>query len=276
MRNVSLNYKKMKIPEILYRYRTYSNEYNRRTLDNNELYFSKPKDFNDPFDCLITVDYENLKDKYKLFEYASQIVVNQQKSGNIKLSKNEQIKEVYRIAEIINSDIEGYQKQNDDFIIEKINSHIGIISFSEIYDNMLMWSHYADFHKGYCLGYNTKILKEELGDTNGGRIFYTDNYPSIDPLNQVDLLMSRMQTNIKATCWSYEKEFRITKLFKNQDSIRTFNLSNNVISELYLGVKISTENRKMILEKAIEKGIENIYQMRMMPKSFKLFREQIK
>lgn len=266
----------MKTPKILYKYRTYSNNFNRRYLDNNELYFSKPNDFNDPFDCLITVDYENLKDTYKLFEYASQIVVNQQKAGNIKLSKKEQIKEVYRIAELINSDIEGYQKKNDDFIVGIINNHFGIISFSQIYDNILMWSHYADFHKGFCLGYNTKILKEELGDTNGGKITYTDNYPSINPLYEVDLLSSWLQTNIKATCWSYEKEFRITKIFKNQDSIRTTNVSNNAISELYLGAKISTDDRTNILEKAKEKGIKNIYQMKMMPKSFKLIREQIK
>lgn len=152
----------MKTPKILYKYRTYSDEYGKRSLNNNELYFAKPKDFNDPFDCLITVDYENLKDTHKLFEYASQIVRRQQKTRNLILNKKEKIKEIERIANLIYLDIEGYQKKNDKFIINRINEHIGIISFSQIYNNMLMWSHYANFHKGYCLGYNTNIIKEEL------------------------------------------------------------------------------------------------------------------
>ncbi|MGM0582937.1 MAG: DUF2971 domain-containing protein [Bacteroidota bacterium] len=265
----------MKKPKVLYKYRSYDNEFGKRNLTHNELFFAKPNDFNDPFDCKITVSYDELKDTYKLFEYASQIVVRQQKETNVKLGKKKQIKEVYRIAELIHNDIEGFQKRNDHFIMDKINTHIGIISFSMVFDNVLMWSHYADFHKGYCIGYNTEVLKDELGATNGGKVKYSNDYPSIDPSKEIDLLTSWIQVNYKAECWSYEEEFRITKLFKNKNLSRVVKLTNAAFEEIILGTHISKSNKDEIMKLAKEKDIQKIYQMKMKPKSFNLYREEL-
>ena len=37
--------------------------------------------------------------------------------------------------------------------------NVKIICFSEVYDSMLMWSHYADNHKGFLLAYDINDLK---------------------------------------------------------------------------------------------------------------------
>ena len=56
-------------PPILYKYRRWDDLYHKRILENNELYLSSPKHFNDPFDCRIPEDYyllnnDDLKNQY--------------------------------------------------------------------------------------------------------------------------------------------------------------------------------------------------------------------
>ncbi len=44
----------MKANTTIYKYQDWNNDYNKRTLTHNEIYFAKPSQFNDPFDCRIT------------------------------------------------------------------------------------------------------------------------------------------------------------------------------------------------------------------------------
>lgn len=43
----------------------------------------------------------------------------------------------------------------------------GFISFSEKYDNSLMWSHYADSHKGVCLRFDFPIEQQSIINRSG-------------------------------------------------------------------------------------------------------------
>ena len=38
------------IPEVLYKYRDWSNKYHRNLISKQEIYLPKPSEFNDPFD----------------------------------------------------------------------------------------------------------------------------------------------------------------------------------------------------------------------------------
>ena len=66
----------MEFPEIIYKYRDWSNPLHRYVLLYNELYFSSPKDFNDPFDCRITKNFQLLDTKKKRDEYIDKIMVD--------------------------------------------------------------------------------------------------------------------------------------------------------------------------------------------------------
>lgn len=46
----------------------------------------------------------------------------------------------------------------------------GVVSFSKRNDSILMWSHYADSHKGFCIGFHTKI---EFRDAK--EVYYAEN-----------------------------------------------------------------------------------------------------
>ncbi len=262
------------LPHTIYKYRSWNNLQNRLSLKNNEIYFARPKEFNDPFDCKITVAYDSFTSDDELFHFAKNEVMN---SGYFDgKDEVEILREVDRVIRIIKSDIPRLQTMNDTFILDKINEHIGIFSASKLCDNFLLWSHYADYHQGFCIGYDTKLLKEALGESNGGSVEYSDDYPKFSPFRQVELLTSWYQVNFKAKCWEYEQEFRISKLYKEPNDLqkRVSFISDECLKEIVLGVKIKDKDKFEILEIASMKNIE-VFEMKQQPYSFKLIKEKI-
>ena len=92
------------------------------------IWFSKPTDFNDPFDCKIngvppsTQDLEELEDSYmytRIFKITPET-----------------------LSKIMYSELQG-----------KIDGY-GVSCFSKSNDNILMWSHYSEKHTGICLEFN--------------------------------------------------------------------------------------------------------------------------
>jgi len=62
-------------PEIVYKYRDWKNHFHKRLLLNNEIYLSSPKDFNDPFDCRITENY-NLFTPEEEEKYINELLIS--------------------------------------------------------------------------------------------------------------------------------------------------------------------------------------------------------
>lgn len=100
-------------------------------------------------------------------------------------------------------------------------ARIGVVSFSETSRNLLMWAHYADEHRGMCIGFSSDVLSS-LDTSNE----YIERYHSFSPKKvnydnlRVDLkelqqdpdfiyetAISRTLTT-KSDEWIYEKEHR--------------------------------------------------------------------
>ena len=63
-------------PPKLYKYRDWDNKNHRKIL-NGELYFSSPLNFNDPFDCNISIAFEKLQNNIELqYRYFEKIANN--------------------------------------------------------------------------------------------------------------------------------------------------------------------------------------------------------
>ena len=121
-----------------------------------------------------------------------------------------------------------------------------------------MWSHYANNHKGFCIGLN-RIKLEKLGLLGvAGGVSYTDYYPKIDPTDTNILNYIFTKTHAKASDWSYEMEYRLTQLWPYHTPSkeeRTIRVSDDVIEEIILGLAISDNDRSEIMEEARKKGI---------------------
>ncbi|MDP1558509.1 MAG: DUF2971 domain-containing protein [Nitrosomonas sp.] len=88
--------------------------------------------------------------------------------------------------------------------------NLGICSFSEVPDNILMWSHYANHHKGFCVEYD--FSEGTHLRLHARKVSYKDELPILKPS---DIKPNMEQDKIyslwleKAKCWSYEKEWRV-------------------------------------------------------------------
>lgn len=136
-------------PEILYKYR----KVDKRTISmllENKLYSACALEFNDPFDCS---QLENSFDEIRLESVEKLVLMNSQVSPHMItydkiLLLMEEVRKHPDFIKIINK-----QKK----LFENFIKNQGIISFSGINDSILMWSHYADYHKGFCIGFKNNL-----------------------------------------------------------------------------------------------------------------------
>lgn len=133
---------------------------------------------------------------------------------------------------------------------EHSQSEIYIKSFSCKKNNLLMWSHYADAHKGICIGYDFARVSEEIKH-HLYPVQYSNVIPSIDDINR--LRIHEFMYLRKSCCWSYEKEWRL--IYKKEDlPYINHNITLNCISEIQFGLRTSEEIKRKIFEIVKEKN----------------------
>lgn len=120
------------------------------------------------------------------------------------------------------------------------------------FKNRLMWSHYADSHKGFCIEYDFSQMQELLPFP----VFYSDERPLVPwkaALNNCPENISEATAALmlglltKDDAWSYENEWRILSAATEDADIKM-----PPITCIYLGTEISESNRAKILKIARE------------------------
>ena len=83
-----------------------------------------------------------------------------------------------------------------------------LVCLSEKYNNILMWAHYADNHRGFVIEYDTDTLKTDCMQCPQGR-----NYSNCEKWKQV-MLLPILYTN---------QRYDATKYIYDNILIKTFN-----------------------------------------------------
>jgi hypothetical protein len=119
--------------------------------------------------------------------------------------------------------------------ITDTKSTVGIACFSETYDSILMWSHYAGNYSGICIGYSTRVLLKGLpDDASLVRLAYIDEPPLLVSSHVSDAgdaairILSQKQYN-----WAYEREWRVlgnigAVYYGRKEAIREISLGSRV------------------------------------------------
>lgn len=81
----------------------------------------------------------------------------------------------------------------------------GIFCLSEVNDNPLMWSHYADSHRGVCIEYSTS--KGLLFECELTRVCYVTRYPKLSSSDFPDRKYIRKYLSTKSHHWKHEREW---------------------------------------------------------------------
>ncbi len=194
----------IEIPKVLYKYEPI-NEYSLRNIKNATLFFNAPASFNDPFDCSLNeasfVYGDN--DRIELFNYLQ----STGRLGNVAHVKH--VDEIpARFKEQVEAAIIGCIPEIED---KQLNRY-GCTCFSELNNHILMWSHYANSHKGMCLEFDTSFDPF----TRVFPVQYSPNFPQINPVKMItnfgtDVIYRESVKPLltKYECWEYEAEWRL-------------------------------------------------------------------
>lgn len=222
---------------FVYKYRGVSNlERDIKSIQENQ-YFSSPyKLLNDSFENLFN---DNISNVLKLLE--SKYNINTQNS-------------------ITNLSI-----------IKSFNEKMGIYSLTNSPYNELMWAHYADANKGFCIEYDYNKLAEETNyplqhNVNRLNVSYNNLPPtiSLEDIYKGSLLKKLFGT--KSISWKYEKEVRI---ITDTSGLITYN--PQAIQAIYFGISSTKKMREKIISTIT---IPNVvfYQIHRKDKSYRMYK----
>lgn len=257
----------------------------QQVLYDGVLFLSPPDSFNDPYDCDFIVDnsflnepaargicYESLLTMQTLSDEEKQdIRKNKQKIMNTP-SLRDALETVLHAE--VSTDIEATLMKivNDSF--QDVKKEFRVLCFSELNDSILMWSHYAHNHAGFCIEYdfNSGHLKSLLK-----RVQYSqDRHCIAGSFANKDSVTANAEiynaTLHKSDVWKYEKEWRLVakptqlSVILGPRGKYALNLANYMTS-VYLGAKVSEAYKQQICEHF--KGTKiKIYQMQMQTDSY--------
>lgn len=234
------------IPKFLYKYRNWDDPKHKRILSHNEIFFTSSRKFNDPFDTIVPLRFDLGTDQQIeaiLKEYFKRATPDKSES---------EIDSLVRI--FIKSGVQkspGFIEDFDKEFQERKFSQYGIFTMSKVYDNILLWSHYAAAHEGFCVKLNTDILRDNFLKKSNEKVMidiheveYSSDYPELNFFEMSKEEIALKHVLVKAIDWCYEEEVRAVLL--RSTNIR-FELEPEVLIEVIIGVRMSEQSRSEII-----------------------------
>jgi len=118
----------------------------------------------------------------------------------------------------------------------------GVLALSELNNNILMWSHYADKHRGICIEFE-RTDTNELGNWDYCLpVLYQQELPSFEPLELEDSKAVTQALSTKGEYWEYEREWRILTYKSNKH----FPLPGDIKSVIF-GLNMPQKKREEIV-----------------------------
>ncbi|MBJ6799739.1 DUF2971 domain-containing protein [Geomonas propionica] len=255
------------VPKTLYRYRSL-NQYSLCELIHSEFYFASPQEFNDPYDCKNMFSFEGTTDNdWRLFLNRFLEVNRPELTAK---ERKQQIDLVLQGGEHRSREKVAEQFDVWGKILEKQSSELGILCLSKTHTDILMWSHYANNHKGYCLEFDANKLRELFFC---GEVVYKDNYPRFSEFVRANLNgIAQTFTLTKSKHWKYEQEYRlIVQPNGRQDKPgdRIFPYNPNALIGVIFGCQMSEKDKLTIRQILKDKPV--VYkQARKSPHSYSI------
>lgn len=152
---------------------------------------------------------------------------------------------------------------------------IAITCFSEINDSQLMWAHYAGSYSGFCIEYDFSKSYDQAFLRGIAKVEYTNEKPCIDQFDNISEYKSKIILT-KSECWSYEKEWRSTKIgeyamwkSKGYPIIGAI----NCITAIYLGCNMPKEYQNEIIDHYKNTDVK-VFRMILCDDKFDMYFEQ--
>ena len=209
------------MPDLLYKYRPVSDN-SLSALQDDVLYSSPPHLFNDPFEGNIEISipttiqnfyqqgYDQLRKKYS---FLPSITVHSSEDYFLAIAagfgKTDEEIPLHSIMNHLGSLLNAKLKLDLNVMQQQMRNAYNVCCLCEENNNLLMWAHYADQHKGFCIGYNIKELNNALTELTFPVLYKDSNYYEITDADDINSSLAMHMLTLKSAKWSYEKEWRI-------------------------------------------------------------------
>ncbi len=240
-----------------------------------QIWCASPNDYNDPYDSLFRFEKSSVVKSDEFRNYIeSPDVVDRMKTWDIDEVLPQQ------------NEIAGSQfgEKFYEFLIQEFSAQIrkkfSVCSFSRNLSSILMWTHYAENHTGYCLEYDYDAVLED--DRFEGMVFsvrYSDELFDVSdrvleflkPTSSPNPLSIYSEAILhKGREWEYEDEVRYIGpeyLCGTMEFIEP--------SAIHFGAKMPIDNQLLLVDIAERLGIP-MYRMRMSPTRIELISREVK
>lgn len=282
-RSEALELKRTNFPKALYRYRSLERlAYRLEELRDGYVFVSNPAEFNDPYDSALSTSFERVQnkvlEKYGLESYAnieSKLFESFDEAAKkeLEVHENDQQAAFHSLLGGLMSLLYGVNTSSDQLdIFGVLRQLVRVGCFSANPNSVLMWSHYANRHRGICVEFSgSSMLSSEKFLELVHPVQYTDKlfdlvqiFSTVIPdvgLNEVSqtsvpginpdcwLILAACQKSIE---WEYEQEWRLVSLDPAGRKGPRFSLDACGIkpSRIILGARIDGADQAAVRELA--------------------------
>ncbi len=264
------------LPKRLYKYRAV-NDGSLDNFANDTVWLNNPSKYNDPFEFaeyvnpdvvlanMLDETLEKFKEEFFKPPFPEEIKEQIENSD----SPNKAFLEFLRTADAYKDIIDTWEdgaKGLHQSLIEKQNGKINFLqniltvcSFCESPSELLMWSHYTDCYKGFCVEYDIeKWPKNDIRNTTLYPVIYqseiydaTIHLKNLFETETFNVFYGLITGTTKAVQWEYEKEWRFIKY----DGAPK-NYKMDCQTKVFLGFRMPETHMNQILEICKSKNIE--------------------
>lgn len=227
--------------EYLYKY-GHINNYSEALFSKSQVWFSAPPELNDPFECQPWYTFEGSRE---------QIVESARKMLQ---TKNPDLASSIITAQAVALFLEGRHRDAEKQkhareVAARWLAKVGLYCLSRVRDNILMWSHYADQHHGYCLEFEATDDAYMFGEAQP--VSYSDAYPVIE--FHATQSSEQVQLALLSKCrgWAYEQECRVIDT-KNGPGLRSY--PSELLKGVIFGLRMPDSDRTRICQWLKQRG----------------------
>lgn len=233
VRQNSIPFHDLTLPETVYKYRRWNNEEHKRLLTHSELMFEMP--FNMDVGTELKYKIASLKGQQLLAFYQDKVTRLPQN-----LNKSERFKKAF--AEFRISDFKDSSKVQKavEELVREMNDTFGALCLGDSRNNKYLWDHYGSSGHGFCVGIDPGRVVTDLSFFGGTMHYYppgeepTMRFPSINPQTYSDDLLNVILSLPERL--EPEGEYRIAKLNSGPIAV-----SKEAIVEVIIGYAMGND-----------------------------------
>jgi hypothetical protein len=297
----ALAIKRQHLPKKIYKYRRDCPNH-RSNLESSTIWLSSPETYNDPYDCWLTLPdglltaiiqkrvVDTLIKAYELQNCLLQNHISEDDLENARKSR-EPLK---TFISLIPDHIGGVPKKNAESYSQRVEAMAEgvasalqgwrktakLCSFSEVNNSMLMWSHYSEDHRGFCIEYDLEALNEQHPFRRSlFPIIYSQRLYDLTPFAEKLVAKERAEFTPllpmlaalhKFEGWQYEREWRI--VLENEVEIDGLSHPAPIPSRIFLGSRFEASKSAELLAICKQRSIA-VFKMRLADDRFELLSE---